>query len=129
MRFVAASGECAVRQHSKDATMRHPWAYGLLLATLAGCGSMGSTSNQPDAVVVSDIGTPTMDVGTDVPAVDASVDGVTDLGDTGPVCMAGQTLCGGACVTPAMDPGNCGACGHGCASGQSCVAGSCVTPV
>jgi hypothetical protein len=45
-------------------------------------------------------------------------------------CGAGQTLCGGACVSNTSfqtDPNNCGTCGNLCASGQSCISGVCGT--
>jgi hypothetical protein len=37
-----------------------------------------------------------------------------------------QTLCGDECVNLALDPQNCGGCGHECSSLSSCVAGTCV---
>jgi len=38
----------------------------------------------------------------------------------------GGTLCGGACVTLATDPSNCGACGRACGAGETCSGGTCV---
>jgi len=40
-------------------------------------------------------------------------------------CPSG-TLCGGACVTLATDPANCGACGRACDAGETCSSGSCI---
>lgn len=42
------------------------------------------------------------------------------------VCASDQAVCGGACVSLASDPANCGACGNGCGAGQSCSASACV---
>jgi hypothetical protein len=40
-------------------------------------------------------------------------------------CPPGTRECAGACVSVALDPGNCGACGRRCPPGQVCVAGRC----
>jgi hypothetical protein len=34
-------------------------------------------------------------------------------------------ICGGGCVDPMTDPGNCGSCGHACVAGQICSGGIC----
>jgi hypothetical protein len=40
-------------------------------------------------------------------------------------CAPPNVLCGGACVNPASDPTNCGACGNFCPAGNQCVNGLC----
>ena len=40
-------------------------------------------------------------------------------------CPAGQTLCGGSCVSLATDRSNCGACGNVCGSSATCSGGAC----
>jgi len=40
-------------------------------------------------------------------------------------CDPPSKICGGACVDPATDPDNCGACGTKCTSGETCTAGVC----
>ncbi|MEI8256980.1 MAG: hypothetical protein WCJ30_15005, partial [Deltaproteobacteria bacterium] len=35
------------------------------------------------------------------------------------------TLCGGMCSNTAVDPSNCGSCGHACAAGETCATGTC----
>src|SRR5689334_15159963 len=40
-------------------------------------------------------------------------------------CAAGQTLCGGVCVTTDSNPTSCGACGVTCGTGQACSGGAC----
>ncbi len=45
-----------------------------------------------------------------------------------PACGQGRTCCGGLCVNPANDPGNCGGCGVTCTGATSYCAGSCVAP-
>lgn len=42
-----------------------------------------------------------------------------------PVCAAGETLCGAACVNTSTDPTNCGACGSACAASEICTSGTC----
>jgi len=44
-------------------------------------------------------------------------------------CGAGLVCCGGACVDPASNRANCGACGHRCAAIMTCVSGACQSPV
>ncbi len=46
-------------------------------------------------------------------------------GAQAPSCPAGQTKCGGACVSTNTDNANCGACGSTCAAGQTCSSGTC----
>ena len=41
-------------------------------------------------------------------------------------CPAGELVCNGTCIDPAVDAANCGACGNACAGGASCRAGACV---
>src|SRR5579862_5120084 len=41
------------------------------------------------------------------------------------ICSASQLVCAGACVDPAQDPANCGACGTVCAAGRVCSVGRC----
>jgi len=43
------------------------------------------------------------------------------------VCPTGWTLCGGQCVDPALDAGNCGACGVSCGAGEACRSGACTS--
>jgi hypothetical protein len=40
--------------------------------------------------------------------------------------VAGQMLCGGACIDTTTSTANCGGCGHACAAGQTCTNGACV---
>ena len=47
-------------------------------------------------------------------------------GAQAPNCPAGQTKCGGACVSTNADNANCGACGNMCAWGQTCFSGACI---
>jgi endo-1,3(4)-beta-glucanase len=42
-----------------------------------------------------------------------------------PGCPSGSLDCGGACVDPERDAGNCGACGNACGLGTTCVGGAC----
>ena len=42
-------------------------------------------------------------------------------------CSSGLQDCGGACVDPRLDAGNCGACGHACGAGTACVSGTCTS--
>ncbi len=53
--------------------------------------------------------------------------GPPDMGvmDTGPMCAAGQTLCGTMCLNLASDDFNCGACNNRCPTGQRCMASRC----
>ena len=52
--------------------------------------------------------------------------GSTGTGGTGAGgCSIYQAVCGGACVTVASDPNNCGACNNKCMMGQVCVGGGC----
>ena len=41
-------------------------------------------------------------------------------------CSGTQVLCGGKCVTPSVDPANCGKCGNACAAGEVCFSNACV---
>jgi Stigma-specific protein, Stig1 len=41
-------------------------------------------------------------------------------------CPAGELVCSGRCVDPAVDAANCSTCGNACAGGASCRAGVCV---
>jgi hypothetical protein len=43
------------------------------------------------------------------------------------LCPPGAQLCGNACVVEALDPANCGACGHYCTGTDVCRLGNCVT--
>ena len=43
-----------------------------------------------------------------------------------PTCAAPMIVCGGACIDPRADSGNCGSCGNRCASGTSCQASHCL---
>ncbi|MCZ7684147.1 MAG: hypothetical protein M5U28_37385 [Sandaracinaceae bacterium] len=54
-------------------------------------------------------------------ALDAST---TDAGEA-PQCPAGQTFCGGACVTLETDREHCGECGRRCPMGEVCSASAC----
>lgn len=58
---------------------------------------------------------------TSVPVGDAAGDGDA----TSFACSRAQRTCDGACVDPATDPSNCGACANHCSSGQVCSAGIC----
>ncbi len=40
-------------------------------------------------------------------------------------CVAGTSLCAGACVDNQVDSNNCGGCGNACADGEVCNAGAC----
>ncbi|MBN2191988.1 MAG: DUF1566 domain-containing protein [Polyangiaceae bacterium] len=51
-------------------------------------------------------------------------DGSPNEGES--VCGAGQTACAGTCVSPAVDPLNCGVCGNDCPAGATCAEGECV---
>jgi hypothetical protein len=52
--------------------------------------------------------------------------GRTGTGGSNGGCSIYQAVCGGACVTVASDPKNCGSCGHQCsASTPICVGGGC----
>ena len=42
------------------------------------------------------------------------------------VCPSDERQCDGVCRALAMDPQNCGACGHACSAGETCSAGQCL---
>jgi len=67
--------------------------------------------------------------GSDGTAVESGVDaGGPDVGsgpEGGPTLCCGGVLCGGSCVDPTTDLGNCGSCGHACAPDQACAGGAC----
>jgi hypothetical protein len=67
---------------------------------------------------------------TRAPSDDGTTETAADTAaDRGPACDAPRTVCAGACVDPATDVANCGACGHACPAGTngtvSCSAGAC----
>lgn len=71
-------------------------------------------------------GGPTVDAGGGGMDSGAPGSGATDSGGTTPPepCADGGIMCGGQCVNPTSDPGNCNGCGNVCATG---VCGSSVT--
>ena len=56
-----------------------------------------------------------------IPALLAMMGGCADPS----VCHTNQLNCGGACIAPASDDANCGACGHACDTGMMCTGGAC----
>jgi hypothetical protein len=62
--------------------------------------------------------------GATTPVDDAEADAVAEA-EVG--CSSGQLACGGACVTVATDPLNCGGCGTKCGTSEACVDGKCTT--
>jgi Stigma-specific protein, Stig1 len=52
-----------------------------------------------------------------------------NCGVCGNVCGAGQSCCGGACVSLQTNATNCGACGQSCKAGQSCINGCCLSNI
>jgi hypothetical protein len=52
-----------------------------------------------------------------------------NCGACGNVCGAGQSCCGGACVSLQTSAANCGACGQSCNVGQSCINGCCLSNI
>jgi sulfatase modifying factor 1 len=57
---------------------------------------------------------------------DASAAAPSDASDL-PMCGAGSTLCGRACVNIQSDVSNCGACGVRCEAGHTCLSGACTS--
>lgn len=112
-------------------------AYGLLAigATLVGCSSLlGDFSVEASDGSTSEA-TPGDEGGTQESSIveGSTGDGMQDVrsppGDTGPVqdapsCPAGQTYCGGGCVSTATSSADCGGCGNDC-GGATCSAGKC----
>lgn len=90
-------------------------------------GAEDTGADAPTPMDRVDVGVPvdrptTPDVGMTTPDVgSATPDAGTDTGR----CVAGETLCGAACVTLTTDATNCGACGTVCPTGRFCTAGAC----
>ena len=61
----------------------------------------------------------------DVQQGDPAVSPANETPATSNACALGQLDCGGRCVDPQTDQGNCGGCGVACAAGTLCQAGQC----
>jgi len=118
-------------------------AFGMPAAAV-GCDNCGNSS---PTHAIGDAGTPTgtgasdatpeattLDAGTAADATGANDGGVveasSDAGADGPTaCALGDGAsgisCGGSCVNPSTDPGNCGACSTVCEAGALCSSGLC----
>ncbi len=109
-------------------------ASALLTATLDGASRAASsvTPGKGDALCVE----PAIQCGGSCVDLSSSV---TNCGECGHVCAAGQTcvdasctcgagraLCSGACVNLASDAQHCGQCGRACDDGDRCAEGECV---
>jgi hypothetical protein len=95
--------------------MRRSWCVrsGLLVALLGACSSPTAGPGPGDAGAVDDVVT-AQDLGVDVGS--APVDAA---------CPAGETACGGRCVSLQDSREHCGACGNACPNGQVCAMGAC----
>jgi hypothetical protein len=80
-----------------------------LAALAAGCGARTVADDYRDAAAPDGVSPPDRPPPNDQP----------------PACPAGQTRCGGACVSTANDPAHCGACGVSCGPGGVCRGGTC----
>lgn len=82
-----------------------PWGTILVSAVLLyGCTDGASVVGGPADSAVNDLGG--IDSG-----FDGGIDAGFDAGTDGPRCGPAQIACNGMCVSSAVDPGNCGACG------------------
>jgi len=78
-------------------------------------------------IPVEDTGIPPVDTGNPVEDTGNPVEDTGNPVDGGN-CLAGQIECGGMCVDPQTNSGNCGACGNACGASQSCEMGRCACP-
>ncbi|MBL8602482.1 MAG: hypothetical protein JNK72_11220 [Myxococcales bacterium] len=92
----------------------------------------GSADTGPLDTGVIDTDTGVIDTDTGIVDAGPADTGPADTGpadtgpvDTGPSCMAGEIVCGGACINPNTSAANCGACNNPCGPNQMCSGGVC----
>lgn len=107
---------------------------GGMLAAIGACSTTPPADNDRGAGGSSSSGTsatgavgPTAGTSTTGGATGAGTAGTagTAAGQTGTMCMAPQTDCGGVCTNTQTSVSNCGGCGVACTGNQTCVAGMC----
>jgi len=108
--------------------MRARWL--MLAVALGGCSLIVPGPDDYEFVSPHDGGAPSEDAGA-MDGGDFGADAGEPEPDGGPDagCVAGEMLCGGACVDTQADPANCGGCGTVCDEGWICRSGDCSDPV